>query len=119
MEPDKKIPPYYLVRLGQLHENFQAEAAKFSQIMSNAGIFSMEISDTLRKLNFLYMQIAAGVDAARTMDKKASLESGIQALEYIRELEAAQHAIDQAAAASNPPQEDTSCDDDDEELEAN
>ena len=87
----KNIPPHYLVQLGILNENFQSEAAKFAHIMTHGGgILNMGMADTLRKLNYLYMQVAAHVDAARDIDKKSNLESGVKALEQLRELEAAE-----------------------------
>ncbi len=86
----KKLPPYFMVQIGRLVEDFQAEGAKFSHMMANGGgIRNMGMMDTIRRLQFIYLQVAAHLDAAKDINGgKAVLEDGIEALEYVRELEA-------------------------------
>lgn len=91
---EKKVPPFFMVQIGKLVEDFQSEAAKFSHMMTaGGGIRNMGMLDTLRRLQFIYLQVAAHLDAARDMaggdsNLKVVLEDGIEALEYVRELEA-------------------------------
>lgn len=95
----KSVPPFYLVKIGKMYEAFQSEAANFVHIMANGGgLVNMNIKDSIEKLNDLYRHIAAHIDAARDIDRKANLESGIEALEYIRTLEAEEKANKNAAS---------------------
>lgn len=82
---NKTVPPYYLVQLGKLQEDFQSEAAKFMHIMANGGgIKNMQMSETIRRLNILYLQIAAHLDAARDINGQVSLDTGNHALALVR-----------------------------------
>lgn len=88
---DKKLPPlppWHLVQLGKLYEDFEKYAAQFTHIMKiGGGIKNLHMGDTIRNLQFVYLQIAAHIDAARDIKKDASLENGIQALNDLREIE--------------------------------
>lgn len=87
-EPDKNMPAYYLYRIGQIHENFQAAAAEFTHIMIHGGgVTNMSIGKVIHQLGRIYDQLAANINAARDIDKNVDLESGVRALEYVRSLE--------------------------------
>ncbi len=82
---NRTVPPYHLVQLGKLQEDFHSEAAKFMHIMTNGGgLKNMHMSDTLVRLNFLYSAVAAHLDAARDVNGQVSLDTGHHALAMIR-----------------------------------
>jgi len=82
---NRTVPPYYLVQLGSLQEDFHKEAAKFMHIMSNGGgIKNMNLSDTVQRLSFLYLRISAHLDAARDINGQVSLDTGHHALAMVR-----------------------------------
>jgi hypothetical protein len=82
---NRTVPPYYLTRLGQLQEDFHSEAAKFMHIMTNGGgLKNMHMEDTIRRLNVLYLQIAAHLDAARDINSQVTLDTGHRALAMAR-----------------------------------
>lgn len=79
------VPPYHLVQLGELEESFQTEAARFMHIMHNGGgLKNMHLSENLSRLNYVYMQIAAHLDAARDINGQVTLETGRHALAKVR-----------------------------------
>lgn len=81
----RTVPPYYLVQLGKLQEDFHNETAKFMHVMSNGGgLKNMNLGETIRRLNFLYLQIAAHLDAARDVDGNVTLDTGHYALARVR-----------------------------------
>ncbi len=83
----RTVPPYYLVQLGKLQEDFHNEAAKFMHMMANGGgLKNMHMSETIKRLNLLYLQIAAHLDAARDVDGQVTLETGHYALAKARAL---------------------------------
>jgi hypothetical protein len=87
MEP-RTIPPYHLVQLGKLQEDFQSEAAKFMHVMTNGGgLKNMHMGDTIRRLNYIYLQIAAHLDAARDINGQVTLDTGHRALAMLRAIE--------------------------------
>lgn len=95
MEP-RTVPPYYLVQLGKLQEDFHSESAKFMHIMTNGGALkNMHMGDTLRRLNLLYLQIAAHLDAARDIDGQVSLDTGHYALARARAIAAEDNKPDE------------------------
>jgi len=82
---NRTVPPYYLVQLGRLQEDFHNEAAKFMHIMANgSALKNMHMGDTLRRLNLLYLQIAAHLDAARDINGQVTLDTGHHALAMVR-----------------------------------
>lgn len=82
---NRTVPPYYLVQLGKLQEDFHSESAKFMHIMANGGALkNMQIGETIRRLNLLYLQIAAHLDAARDINGHVSLDTGYHALARVR-----------------------------------
>lgn len=83
---NRTVPAHHLVQLGKLQEDFQSEAAKFMHIMTNGGgIKNMGMSDTLRTLNMLYLQVAAHLDAARDVNGgQVTLDTGHHALAIVR-----------------------------------
>lgn len=83
------IPPYHLTQLGELQENFYSEATKFMHIMTNGGgLKNMQMGETLGRLNYLFMQVAAHLDAARDMNGNVTLEHGHRALSMLRAMQA-------------------------------
>lgn len=79
------VPPHHLVQLGQLEENFHNEAGQFMQIMTNGGgLRNMRLSETISRLQYIYMQIAAHLDAARDVSGQVSIETGRRALATAR-----------------------------------
>lgn len=86
----RKIPPYHLIQLGELQENFHSEAAKFMHMMTTGGgLKNMHMGETLGRLNYLFMQVAAHLDAARNVGgSNISLEHGNHALAVVRHIEA-------------------------------
>jgi hypothetical protein len=84
---NRTVPPHYLVQLGKLQEDFQSEAAKFMHIMANGGgIKNMQVRETIQRLNVLYLQVAAHLDAARDINGQVSLDTGNHALAAARAL---------------------------------
>lgn len=84
----KSLPPFVFVKTGQLYEAFQATASHFQHMMLHGkGIQNMGMGETLTRLNNLYVQVGAHYDIARELDKEATLESCVSALEYVRSLE--------------------------------
>lgn len=84
---NRTVPPFHLVQLGKLQEDFQNESAKFMHIMVNGnGLRHMGIGETVRNINILYLQIAAHLDAARDIDGQVSLDTGRHALAKARSL---------------------------------
>lgn len=95
---DKRtVPPYHLVQLGRLQEEFHGESAKFMQIMTNGGALkNVSMSETLSRLHLLYMQIVAHLDAARDVNgNNISLDTGHHALALVRSI-AAEETPDEA-----------------------
>lgn len=93
-------PPYHLIRLGTITEEFQNEAAHFTQMMSNGpGIRSQGILDSIRKMEQLYMTVVATLDAARTLNGGTgiTLEDGLDALDMIRQMAAEDEAATDTA----------------------
>lgn len=87
---NRTVPPHHLVQLGKLQEDFHGEAANFMHIMTNGGgLKNMGMSDTLRNLTILYMQIAAHLDAARDVNgNHVTLDTGHHALAIVRAMAA-------------------------------
>lgn len=82
---NRSVPPYYLVQLGQLQENFHSEAAKFAHIMTHGGgLTNAHMSEILRNLNLIFLKVAAQLDAARDIGGEVTLSTGRQALALIR-----------------------------------
>lgn len=82
---NRVVPPYYLVQLGKLQEDFHNESAKFMHLMTNGGaLHNMHMGETIRRLNLLYLQIGAHLDAARDIDGQITLDTGHYALAKIR-----------------------------------
>jgi hypothetical protein len=81
------VPPRHLVQLGQLEENFHNEAGQFMHIMTNGGgLRNMQLSECLSHLQYIYMQIAAHLDAARDVNGQVTIETGRRALAVARSL---------------------------------
>jgi hypothetical protein len=92
-----KSNQYFMARFGSLIEEFQSEAGHFSKIMANgAGLRTLGMIDTIRKLEHLYLQIACHLDAARDMEggEKITLEDGLDALDAIRKTEQNSHRVE-------------------------
>lgn len=81
----RKVPPHSLVQLGKLQEDFNSEAARFAHMMANGGgISNPHCLDVLRNLNYLFLQTAAHLDAARDSFGQVTLETGRRALAIVR-----------------------------------
>lgn len=89
----RNVPPYYLVRLGQLQESFNSQAAQFAHIMSNGGgIESIQMGETIKELNDVFSKISAYLAAARDINNNVSLRTGLQALALVRSITAEEQA---------------------------
>ena len=94
---NRTVPPHYLVQLGRLQEDFHNEAGKFLHIMANGGgLKNMHMSETIRRLNLLYLQIAAHLDAARDINGQVTLDTGHHALATVRALASEDNKTDEA-----------------------
>ncbi len=81
-------PPFHMVRLGQLVEQFQNASANFIHAMAHGGgINNLGMLDIIRDLERVYLKVEAALMASRSIvhgKGTVSLDDGLAALEIAR-----------------------------------